>query len=81
MGTPKQEITLEEISQRKEELLKDIRQQKELMKATASDLFAPVKPTSKTNAIMHSINSGMGILDGVMLGMKVIKRIRKAFQK
>ena len=37
MGTPKQEITLEEISQRKEELLKDIRQQKELMKATASD--------------------------------------------
>jgi len=81
METPKQEITLEEISQRKEKLLKDIRQQKEQMKATASDLFAPVKPTSKAGAIMHSINSGMAVFDGVILGMKVIKRIRKAFRK
>lgn len=81
METPKQEITLEEISLRKENVLKEIRQQKELMKATASELFAPVRPASKANAIMHSINSGMAVFDGVILGMRVIKRIRKAFQK
>ena len=81
METPKQEITLEEISRRKAQLLKEIRQQKELMKATASDLFAPVRPTSKANAIMHSIQSGMAVFDGVMLGMKIIRRIRKAFRR
>ena len=81
MEATTQEITLEEISKRKEALLKEIRQQKELMKATAADLFAPVKPAGKADAIMHSINSGIAVFDGVMLGMKVIKRIRKPFQR
>lgn len=81
MEATKQEITLEDISKRKEELLKELRQQKESMKAIATDLFAPVRPSNKVDAVMHSINSGIAIFDGVMLGMKVIKRIRKAFQK
>lgn len=81
METAKQDITLEEIAQRKQALLKEIRQQQASMKAIATNLFAPVKPASKTDAIMHSINSGIAVFDGIMLGIKVIGRIRKILRR
>ncbi len=81
MATTKQDITLEDITLRKEALQKEIREEKKLIKESASNLFAPVRPSNKLQMIMHSINSGIVAYDGILLGMKAIKRVRQLFRK
>lgn len=73
-------ITLETIAQRKAELLEEINAQKETIAMTARSIFAPLAPAaSKGNALMRSFNTGMAIFDGVMLGIKMMRKIRSLF--
>ncbi|MDD3037606.1 hypothetical protein [Bacteroides sp.] len=73
-----QKITIEEISQRKKELLAEIQLQKQAMTATVREIFAPLAPeNNKANAIMRSFNTGMAVFDGVMMGIKIMQKIRK----
>lgn len=73
-------ITLESITQQKEELRKKLHIQKQVMTNTARDLFAPLAPVAdKGGAIMRAFNTGMAVFDGVMLGVKMMKRIRRIF--
>jgi len=73
-------ITLESITQRKKELREELHLQKQVMTDTARDLFAPLAPAAdKGNAIMRAFNTGMAVFDGVMLGVKMMKRVRKMF--
>ena len=72
-----QKFTLEEISLRKKKLLNEIHAQK---KATR-EIFAPIAPANnKADAIMRSFNTGMAIFDGVMLGVKVMRKVRTYFR-
>lgn len=74
-------ITLEEISERKLQLLKEIRMQKETIGTSAKNLFAPLAPaTSKADSIMRSFNTGMAVFDGVVMGIKIMQKIRKYFK-
>lgn len=78
---PRQKITLEEIEERKKELLNDIHAQKKAMTATTREIFAPLAPaTNKADAIMRSFNTGMAIFDGVVMGIKIMKKIRAYFR-
>lgn len=78
--TPKK-ITLEEISLRKEKLLHEIHTQKKAMTGTARDIFAPLAaPANKADAIMRSFNTGMAIFDGVMMGIKIMRKVRGYFK-
>ena len=73
-------ITLESIAQRKAEVRKKLHLQKQMMTDTARDLFAPLAPAAdKGNAIMRAFNTGMAVFDGVMLGLKMMKRVRRMF--
>ena len=75
-------ITLEDISRLKFEKLEEIRTQKKVMARTARSIFAPLGPAvSKGDAIMRSFNTGMAIFDGVMTGVKIMKKIRRYFRK
>ena len=66
--TPKK-ITLEDIAQRKQEVLQEICDQKQAMADTTRRIFAPLAPAaSGGNALMRSFSTGMAIFDGVMLG-------------
>lgn len=77
-----QKITLEEIARRKAETLTQIRSQQKAMTATARDIFAPLVPAASAgSAMMRSFNTGMAIFDGVMMGLKIMKKIRSIFQK
>lgn len=79
---PTEKITLEAISLRKEEVLKEIRQQKERMATTTHELFAPLAPAAtKADALARSFNTGMAIFDGVMMGMKVMRKVRSFFNR
>ena len=77
-----QTITLEYIAQLKTEKLEEIREQKRAMNRTARRIFAPLEPAaSKGDALMRSFNTGMAVFDGVMLGWKILKKVRHFFRK
>lgn len=74
-------ITLEEITLRKEKLLKEIHSQKKAMTATTREIFAPITPVSnKANTLMRSFNTGMAIFEGVMMGIKVMRKVHGYFK-
>lgn len=74
-------VTLESLQQKKAEALKELRTQKQIMADTAKNLFAPLAPAAdKGTAIMRAFNTGMAIFDGVMLGMKLMKKVRNTFR-
>ena len=70
-------VTLESIAQKKAMLL---RLQKEIMTGLTQEIFAPLEPaTNKANAMMRAFNTGMAVFDGIVLGVKVMKKFRKIF--
>lgn len=80
--TTSQKITLEDITRLKEKKLEEIRAQKRAMARTTQEIFAPLTPAaSKADALMRSFNTGMAIFDGVMIGVKIMRKIRLFFRK
>lgn len=74
-------VTLEDITLRKEKLLEEIHAQKQAMTTTAKKIFAPLAPTtSKVDALMRSFNMGMAVFDGIVMGIKVMHKIRRYFR-
>lgn len=50
------------------------------MTDTARELFAPLAPAAdKGNAIMRAFNTGMAVFDGLMLGVKLMRKVRRMF--
>ena len=75
-------ITLEEITQRKKKLLNEIQAQKRAMTATTREIFSPLAPAAnKADSLMRSFNTGMAIFDGVVLGVKIMKKMRTYFRR
>lgn len=74
-------ITLEVIAQRKAEKLIEVQQSKENMVHTIHELFSPVEQKGGVNGIMHNINTGIAVYDGVRTGIKIMQRIRSYFHK
>ena len=75
-------ITLEDIEFQKQQKLDEIQFQKEVISETVQMIFAPLEPaTTKAESLMRTVNTGMAVFDGVMLGMKTIGRLKKLFSK
>lgn len=72
-------ISLDTIRQMKAEKLKEVRTSKERMTQQARSLLAPLKPQSGGNALMQNISSGIAIFDGLMTGIRIMRRIRRFF--
>lgn len=71
-------ITLEDINLRKKELKNEILIQKEAITRTTRAIFAPLTPAAnKTDVLMRSFNTGMAVFDGIMIGVKVIRKLRR----
>ena len=52
------------------------------MNDTARNLFAPIAPAAnKGTAIMRAFNTGIAVFDGAMLGIKLMKKVRKIFRR
>lgn len=63
-------------------LLQEIRLQKEIMTGLTQEIFAPLEPaTNKANAMMRAFNTGMAVFDGIVLGVKVMKKFRKYLEE
>ena len=75
-------LTLEDLQRQKAEALEELRAQKQVMNDTARNLFAPIAPAAnKGTAIMRAFNTGMAVFDGAMLGIKLMKKVRKIFRR
>ena len=62
--------------------MNEIHARKRAMAATTREIFAPVAPaTNKADAIMRSFNTGMAVFDGVVMGIKIMRKIRAYFRK
>lgn len=75
-------LTQEDLQQQKAEALEELRAQQQIMADTARNLFAPIAPAAdKGTAIMRAFNTGMAVFDGVMLGVKLMRKVRKIFRR
>jgi len=74
----KSEIGLDLLLSRKAELKKDLADQKNLISSKSQTLFSV---SYFTNSLFSSFNKGVGFVDAVILGYKVVKSIRGLFRK
>lgn len=74
--------TLESITLRKTEVLREIRESHKEMKRLSRGILAPVAPAaSQASSLARRINLGMAALDGFMFGVRIMRRLRTLFKK
>lgn len=71
--------SLDDIRAYKEELLEQIRQDRDVISTKWNDLFHREEPTpqNKAQKIMKMLNMGTGVLDGAMLGWKLYRKYQE----
>lgn len=74
-------VTLEEITRRKKEKKEEVRKLKAQMAQTMHELFAPEENKGGAMGIMTHIGTGIAVYDGIMTGIKVMRRIRGIFTR
>ena len=78
--TPEQSnITFEDVIRLKREKKDEIRQCKQRMMAITHAVFSPSPKTGKVDGLMNHISTGIAIYDGVMTGIKIMRKARKVF--
>jgi len=80
-NTPKTVITLDMICQQKADKLAEIQASKQRIADQARELFHPSEVIGGAKLLSNNFSSGIAIFNGVMTGFKIIKRIRKFFQR
>ena len=80
-NTPKTVITLDMICQQKADKLAEIQASKQRIADQARELFHPSEVIGGAKVLSNNFSSGIAIFNGVMTGFKIIKRIRKFFQR
>ncbi len=82
INTKANKISLKDIELLREEKLIEIRKQKQLIEERTLLIFEPIEPpANKVESIFRTINTGMAIFDGLMLGVKTIDRLKKSFRR
>jgi len=71
-------VGLDFLSNRKAELKQEITDQKILITTGTQNLLTPA---SFTTYLFRSFNKGLNLVDGVMLGYKIVKYIKTIFRK
>lgn len=67
------------IRTRKNEIRNEIRESNMRMKGSMQAMFAAPKATNKMESFFNIVDQGMAVYDGVMLGMRVMRNIRRIF--
>jgi len=74
----KKEIGLEELIQRKAELKQQIRDQEQRVTVSAQKLFSPA---SITSYIFSSVQKKLNLVDGLLIGFKIVRSIRRLIRR
>lgn len=74
-------ITLEEIARRKAEKREEALKAKAQITDTLRGLFIPEENKGGIEGIMQHVNTGIAVYDGVMTGIKIMRKIRSFLVK
>jgi hypothetical protein len=74
-------ITLADIVRKRVELKQKITLQKEKITNTSTELFAPLSSLSSGKSYMNYFKNSINILNGAILGYKLMQKFRKFFHK
>lgn len=75
-------VTLDDIVRRKADVQRQLNEQKLVMGKLCRQAMAPLKPAArKTNALMRAFNTGMAVFDGMMMGLRFMRRMRQTFRR
>jgi len=73
-------ISLEDIALQKAKLLEEIQAQKMVISEAARLAFNPYSGVSAPgSSLIKTFNTGMAVFDGVMLGLKIMRKVRRLF--
>ena len=67
------------IRTRKNEIRNEIRESNMRMRGSVQAMFAAPTATNKMESFFNIVDQGMAVYDGVMLGMRVMRNIRRIF--
>lgn len=76
-----QQDALAAIRTQKADVKKRIRTSAATIRITTHDLFTPPKASNKMERFMNLIDQGIAVYDGIMLGMRVVRNVRRIFGK
>ena len=76
--TKKQEVGLDELLLRKAELRQQIQQQKHVISTSSQRLLSPA---SISSYIVGSFHKSMNLVDGLLIGYKMVRSIRRLIRK
>ncbi len=70
--------SLDDISDRKAELLKDIRKDQKEMGALWNDMFQPERKSRKKGfSLQGMVSTGIGVLDGALFAWKLYRKFKR----
>ncbi|MCE2617610.1 MAG: hypothetical protein ACTTKN_00695 [Phocaeicola sp.] len=72
-------ITLKDIHQLRKDKLTEVREQGNKIKDAVHNIFMPQEKETGINGLMQYVSTGVAIYDGILTGLKIIRRIRGAF--
>lgn len=73
--------TLNDILVKRDEALADVRKSGKRIKTLTGNLFVPPKATGHFGGLINNFDRVVAVYDGVMLGMKIIGRVRKLVRR
>lgn len=79
-STPTVPTTLEQLMQQKAALQQQIQTQKATLARLGNELTVPFAPAAhKGNSLLRAFNRGMAVFDGLMLGVRVMRKFKTFF--
>lgn len=73
--------SVESIAQRRAEKKEEILRSKARIQNLIQELFAPQKSKNQMDNMMQHINAGIAAYDGLMTGLKILRRVRGFFSR
>lgn len=71
--------TIEGIRKRRLAKREELKQSKDRMQNLSQQLFAPQQGKNKIDSLMQQVNMGIAAYDGLMTGIKILRRVRGFF--
>lgn len=76
MSGKKTSVSLDDILAQRDKALADVRKSGRRIRALTGSLFEPPKAEGRLGGMINNIDRIMAVYDGIMLGTKVIRRVR-----
>ncbi|MGN0036872.1 MAG: hypothetical protein ACI36X_06625 [Bacteroidaceae bacterium] len=74
-------LGLQEIAQRKAALREQLSKQRAVVVQTAQEVFAPTPEEKSLHPLMQQFSRGLALYDGVMTGLRIMRRVRRFLSK